>query len=102
MANSNASEALEALAAEIGENIYIDVAKWHLYLSDAHLHTTVADRTSSLIEDDSISETAVRQILQAISVQLGGGKVELPLADLVPTSGVSRLVEILEDYRDKF
>ncbi|MBD2579806.1 DUF3181 family protein [Oscillatoria sp. FACHB-1406] len=101
MANSNASEALEALAAEIGENIYIDVAKWHLYLSDAHLHTTVADRTSSLIEDDSISEAAVRKILQAIPVQLGGGKAELPLADLVPTSGVSRLVEILEDYRDK-
>ena len=28
------------LAAEIGENIYMDIAKWHLRLDDAHLHKT--------------------------------------------------------------
>ncbi|MFM7450504.1 MAG: DUF3181 family protein, partial [Leptolyngbyaceae cyanobacterium] len=36
MAKSTSAD-VEALAAEIGENIYIDIAKWHLYLSDAHL-----------------------------------------------------------------
>jgi hypothetical protein len=47
MANSQITQAVEALAAEIGENIYVDVAKWHLYLSDAHLHTTVAEKVLS-------------------------------------------------------
>ncbi|BAU43893.1 DUF3181 family protein [Leptolyngbya sp. O-77] len=39
MAYSNSSEAIEALAAELGKEVYIDVAKWHLYLRDAHLNT---------------------------------------------------------------
>jgi len=50
---------IEALAAKIGENVYIDVAKWHLYLNDAHLHTTVAEKVYPLLEDDSLSEDAV-------------------------------------------
>ncbi|MGL6338716.1 MAG: DUF3181 family protein, partial [Waterburya sp.] len=35
------TQEIEALAAQIGENVYIDIAKWHLYLNDAHLHTLV-------------------------------------------------------------
>ena len=27
---------IEALAAELGEQVYIDVAKWHLFLAEAH------------------------------------------------------------------
>lgn len=30
---------IERLAAEIGRDIYMDVAKWHLYLADAKLAT---------------------------------------------------------------
>ena len=30
MANTNTTELLETLAAEIGESVYIDIAKWHL------------------------------------------------------------------------
>jgi Protein of unknown function (DUF3181). len=41
---ANTTQAIESLAAEIGENVYIDIAKWHLYLSDAHLHTVVAQQ----------------------------------------------------------
>jgi hypothetical protein len=49
MAKTNTTEAIEALAAEIGENIYIDVAKWHLYLREAHLHTTLAEQLYPLL-----------------------------------------------------
>ena len=38
MAYSNTSEAIEALAQDIAENVYIDIAKWHLYLGDAKLN----------------------------------------------------------------
>ena len=99
MANSNVTQAVEALAAEIGENIYIDVAKWHLYLSDAHLHTTLAEKVYSLLENDELSEEAVIEILRDISVPLGGGRKEVPLIELLPMQCQMNLLDLLEEYQ---
>ncbi|NEQ24408.1 MAG: DUF3181 family protein, partial [Microcoleus sp. SIO2G3] len=82
MAYSSTSEAIEALAAEIGENVYIDVAKWHLYLRDARLHTTLAERFYPLLQSGSFSRTQVEETLRSITVSLGGGQRELPLSEL--------------------
>ena len=90
---------IEALAAQVGENIYIDVAKWHLYLNDAHLHTIVAERVYPLLEDNSLSEDAVTSILQEIPVKLGGGKTELALNDLLPMQCQVNLLDLLEEYQ---
>ena len=90
---------IEALAAKIGENVYIDVAKWHLYLNDAHLHTAVAEKVYPLLEDNSLSEDAVTEILQGISVKLGGGKTELPLNQLLPMQCQMTLLDLLEEYQ---
>ncbi|MDJ0692317.1 MAG: DUF3181 family protein [Xenococcaceae cyanobacterium MO_188.B32] len=98
---ANNTEAIEALAAEIGENIYIDVAKWHLYLSDAHLHTVLADRLYSLLLDNSLNEDELSAILRDIPVKLGGGKTELPLIDLLPKQCQTNLLDLLEDYQQK-
>ncbi|PHJ55870.1 thylakoid-associated protein [Nostoc linckia z4] len=99
MAKTNTSELLEALAAEIGENVYIDVAKWHLYLSNAKLHTIVAEKLYPLITSNSVSEDQVTQVLESISVKIGGGKRELPLIDLLPLQCQVNLVDILEKYQ---
>lgn len=99
MADSSVTPQIERLAAEIGENIYIDVAKWHLYLSDAHLHTLVAQRIYPLLEENSLSEDAVLKILQEIPVKLGGGKLEIPLADLLPLQCQVNLMDLLEEYQ---
>lgn len=99
MANSNLSEQIEALAAEIGENIYIDVAKWHLLLSDAHLHTVIAEKVYPLLEKNALSEDAVLAILRSIPVKLGGGKLEVPLTDLLPMQCQVNLMDILEQYQ---
>lgn len=101
MANSNTSEIIEALAAEIGENIYIDVAKWHLYLNDAHLHTVVAEKVYPLLDSDSLNEEAVVQILQEIPVKLGGGKKEVPLVELLPMQCQIDLMDLLEQQQQK-
>ncbi|MEM6613206.1 MAG: DUF3181 family protein [Cyanobacteria bacterium P01_C01_bin.72] len=90
---------IEALAAKIGESIYIDVAKWHLYLSNAHLHTVVAEKVYPLLEDDSLSEDAVTAILDSIAVKLGGGKVELSLSKLLPMQCQMTLIDLLEEYQ---
>jgi Protein of unknown function (DUF3181) len=101
MANSNLTQQIESLAAEIGENVYIDVAKWHLYLSDAHLHTVVAQRVYPLLEEDTLNEDRVLQILREIPVKLGGGKIEVPLLDLLPIQSQVHLIDVLEEYQRK-
>ena len=97
---TNNAEFMEALAAEIGENVYIDIAKWHLYLSDAKLHTVVAEQVYPLISSDkSVDEQDVIQVLQAIQIKIGAGRREVPLIDLIPTQCQVNLVDILEKYQ---
>lgn len=98
---ANNTEAIEALAAEIGENIYIDVAKWHLYLSDAHLHTILAERLYPILLNNALNEDEVLATLREISVKLGGGRTELPLLDLLPVQCQVNLLDLLEDYQQK-
>ena len=99
MGKSFTSQDIEDLAADIGKDVYIDVAKWHLYLSDAHLHTTIAEKMATLIEDDDISDGSVQAVLKQISIQLGGGKKELPLIDLIPMQALVALMDILEEHQ---
>jgi hypothetical protein len=93
------SEAIEKLAASIGENVYIDVAKWHLYLRDAHLHTTLAEQFYPMLMKGSVSESDVSNVLKAMKVKLGGGKVELPLSDLLPMQSQVHLMDVLEEFQ---
>ncbi|MBF2064001.1 MAG: DUF3181 family protein [Calothrix sp. C42_A2020_038] len=99
MANTNTTELLEALAAEIGDNIYIDIAKWHLYLSNAKLHTVVAEQMYPLLTSKSVDEDRVTQVLQSIQIKIGGGRRELPLIDLLPLQCQVNLVDILEKFQ---
>ncbi len=101
MAYLNTTEAIESLAAEIGENVFIDVAKWHLYLRDAHLHTLVAEQLFPLVQQNKVTEAQVTDILKKIPVKLGGGKREVPLADLLPMQSQVRLMDVLEEYQRK-
>lgn len=96
---ANTTLAIESLAAEIGENVYIDIAKWHLYLSNAHLHTVVAKQLYSMLEDGNLDADRVGQVLQSIPVKLGGGKREVPLADLIPMQCQVQLMDILEEFQ---
>ncbi|MEG4090269.1 DUF3181 family protein [Microcoleus sp. Pol12B4] len=98
---ANTTQAIESLAAEIGENVYIDIAKWHLYLNDAHLHTVVAQQLYQMLEDGNIDADRVGQVLQGIPVKLGGGKREVPLADLIPMQCQVQLMDVLEEFQRK-
>ena len=93
-------QAIEKLAAEIGENIYMDVAKWHLYLSDAHLHTQLAEQIYPLLDKGEVAEPDVQQILQKIYVSLGGGKQTISLVNLIPNSGIQDLMKLLQEFQE--
>ena len=99
MAKTNTTEAIESLAAEIGQNVYMDIAKWHLYLSDAHLATVVAEQVYPLLTSNNLDESRVVQILENIPVKLGGGKREVPLIDLLPTRCQVNLMDLLEEFQ---
>ncbi|NJR66473.1 MAG: DUF3181 family protein [Leptolyngbyaceae cyanobacterium CRU_2_3] len=96
---ASSSEAIEKLAAAIGENVYMDVAKWHLYLRDAHLHTPLAEQFYPMLQKRTISEDQVVEVLKHISVKLGGGKREIPLSDLLPMQAQVHLIDVLEEFQ---
>jgi hypothetical protein len=99
MANTYTAENLETLAAEIGEHVYIDVAKWHLFLRDAHLHTVLAEKLYPMLQSGSLDEDQVSQLLAEIPVKLGGGKREVPLLDLMPMQCQVTLMDVLEEFQ---
>jgi hypothetical protein len=99
MAKTNTTELLEALADEIGENVYIDIAKWHLYLSDAKIAHVVAEKLYPILTDRNVNEDRVIQVLESIPIKIGGGRKELPLLDLLPLQCQVTLVDILEKYQ---
>lgn len=96
---SGTTETIEKLAAEIGENVYMDIAKWHLYLRDAHLHTILAERFLPLLLSNQLQESKVTEVLQSIPVRVGGGKRDIPLADLLPMQSQVHLMDVLEEYQ---
>ena len=99
MSYSGTSKAIEDLAVAIGDKVYLDVAKWHLYLQDAKLHTSLAEKIYPLVDEDRVTEPAVMDILQSMKVPIGGGKQEVTMFDLIPTAGLSDLMRAIEDYQ---
>lgn len=98
MANRT-TEVIEAMASEIGENVYMDIAKWHLYLSDAHLHTQLAEQLYPILTAKSLDEDRVLHILQSIPIKIGAGKKEVPLLEFLPMQCQVNLMDILEKYQ---
>jgi hypothetical protein len=94
-----AAEDFEAFTDEIGKSIYIDVAKWHLYLADAHLAQLVAERLVPLVQQGQFDEQQVTQVLSEIPVKVGGGKRDIMLLELLPMQCQISLIDILESFQ---
>jgi len=99
MSNASTARAIESLAAAIGDKVYLDVAKWHLYLGDAKLHTSLAEKLYPLVAGDRVTEAAVADILTSTAVAIGGGQKTVTLADLIPAGGKAELMEAIADYQ---
>ncbi|MBD2652910.1 DUF3181 family protein [Synechocystis sp. FACHB-383] len=98
---SSTTPEIEALAADIGEQIAIDVAKWNLFLAEAHLHIPLAERVYPLLEKDELTRAGVESALKDLSVAIGGGKVNISLLDALSSTMVNRLLTLLEEYQSK-
>jgi len=98
---SASTRQIETLAATIADKIYIDVAKWHLYLGDAKLHTPLAEAFFPDLEDRSIDEAKVEAVLRQTVVPLGGDRTTVPLRDLIPRAVQADLLELLENFQNE-
>lgn len=92
---------IEQLAAAIGTEVYMDIARWHLYLRDTKLHSELAEQLAPLVVDKTIDEARVTQLLEQISIKVGGGRAQVPLSDLLPMQSILNLLDVLETFVKK-
>ncbi len=84
---------ISELAQDIGRDCYVDLNGWHLFLKDVVTATILKN-------GKTCSEQDATEILKAVKVPLGGGKMEASLFDLMPKRCVDDFVEIAKKYAD--
>jgi len=80
----------------ISEKVFIKIEKWNFYLVDAGLARNLA--LECISNKDQSASDAAKISLQAINVKVGDGVKSIPLINLVTTSQILELEEILESF----
>jgi len=78
----------------IGDQIYIRIENWNLYLGDAGLARKLAIELLSNLEKGS--KEATKLSLEELLVKVGDGKKNVPLSSLIPASQINELADILD------
>ena len=87
---------ISELANIISDKIFIKIEKWNLYLGDAGLSRNLAIECISN-KDQGASEAA-KISLKTINVKVGDGVKSIPLINLITSSQIVELEEILESF----
>ena len=80
----------------ISEKIFIKIEKWNLYLGDAGLARNLAIECIS--NKDLGPLEAAKVSLKAVNVKVGDGVKSIPLINLITTSQILELEDILESF----
>ena len=80
----------------ISEKIFIKIEKWNLYLGDAGLARKLAIECIS--NKDRGASEAAKISLNEINVKVGDGLKCIPLINLITSSQIIELEEILESF----
>ena len=80
----------------ISEKIFIKIEKWNLYLGDAGLARNLAIECIS--NKDKGASVAAKISLNEINVKIGDGVKSIPLINLITSSQILELVDILESF----
>lgn len=81
----------------IGDQIYIRIENWNLYLGDAGLARRLAIELLSNLEKGS--KEATKLCLEELLVKVGDGNKNVPLSSLIPASQINELEDILDSLR---
>lgn len=95
---ANTTETLEQLAAELGESLYLDIAKWHLPLNTAKLHLPLAEKLYVLILENRLTDADVTEVLRDFPIAVGGGRGQVPMLDLLPRACQADLMDLLATF----
>ena len=79
----------------IAEKIFIKIEKWKLYLGDAGLARNLAIECISNLDKGYLN--AAKISLNAITVKIGNGDQTMPLSNLITSSQIYDLEEILNN-----
>ena len=82
----------------ISEKVFIKIEKWNLYLGDAGLARHLAIECIS--NKDKGPLDAAKLSLTAINVKVRDGVNSIPLINLITTTQILELEEILESFFD--
>ena len=82
----------------ISEKVFIKIEKWNLYIGDAGLARNLAIECISNKEQGPFE--AAKISLQAINVKVGDGINNIPLINLITSSQILELEEILDSFFD--
>ena len=82
----------------ISEKVFIKIEKWNLYLGDAGLARNLAIECISNKDQGPLE--AAKISLKTINVKVGDGVKSIPLINLITTSQVFELENILESFFD--
>ena len=82
----------------ISEKVFIKIEKWNLYLGDAGLARNLAIQCISNKNQGPLE--AAKISLEAINVKVGDGVESISLINLVTSSQILELEEILEGFFD--
>jgi len=80
----------------ISEKVFIKIEKWNLYLGDAGLARNLAIECISNKDQGPLE--AAKISLKAINVKVGDGVDSISLINLITTSQILELEEILESF----
>ncbi len=86
------------LENSISEKIFIKVEKWNLYLGDAGLSRNLAIECISNLDQGPLE--AAKISMNSINVKVGDGVKCIPLINLVTSSQIFELEEILARFLD--
>ena len=80
----------------ISEKVFIKIEKWNLYLGDAGLARNLAIECISNKDQGPLE--AAKTSLNEINVKVGDGVKNIPLINLITSSQIIELEEILESF----
>ena len=80
----------------ISEKVFIKIEKWNLFLGDAGLSRSLAIECIS--NKDKGPLEAAKISLKAINVKVGDGVKSIPLINLITSSQILGLEDILESF----
>ena len=80
----------------ISEKIFIKIEKWNLYLGDAGLARNLS--IACISNKDQGASEAAKISLKEINVKVGDGVKSIPLMNLITSSQIIELEEILESF----